>query len=111
MNKLKNITSIIVIAFLMVISQSCKTNKEANKKNIEEKTDALFTKGTIVKMELDGCTWMIKLEDGKQLEPVNLEDEFKVENLKVKFQYKHHDGFSICMAGEMVNITVIEKIK
>ena len=67
-----------------------------------------FAKAAIINYAIDGCTFMIQLEDGKKLEPVNLQDEFKKDNLKVWIKYKHFKGNSICMAGEMVTITAIE---
>jgi hypothetical protein len=90
--------------------QSCKLFLK-EKQATPEKASPLnvkFTAATVINHTVDGCSWMIKLEDGKLLEPINLKNEFKKENLKIWVQYKHYDNFSFCMAGEMVTITSIK---
>lgn len=56
---------------------------------------------------LDGCSWIIKLEDEKVLEPTNLQDfdiELK-EGKKVWIKYTEQtDLASICMVGPIVSI-------
>lgn len=67
-----------------------------------------YTKASIIKFDVDGCSWMLLLEDGKKLEPINLEDDFKKEGLKIWVQYQPYNNYSFCMAGDMVSITKIE---
>lgn len=109
-NKLKNITLIIVGLTIISAIQSCHVNVKPVPEVRKEPVPSYigFTKATIINYTVDGCTWMIELEDGKKLEPINLKDEFKKNNLKVWIQYKHYENFSFCMAGEMVTITAIE---
>lgn len=57
--------------------------------------------------ELDGCRFLLELEDGRRLEPVNLEEKFMKHGLKVLITWKNAEGMSICMAGTMVEITSI----
>lgn len=60
---------------------------------------------------LDGCSWLLELEDGTRLEPVNLND-FEIEpqeGLKVEVSYKEVEMFSTCMAGLIVELSCIEK--
>ena len=108
--ELKNIKLIMIVLIISATIQSCKVNV----KLLQQQPKAVapfhtnFTAATIINYTLDGCSWMIKLEDGKLLEPVNLKEEFKKENLKIWVQYKHYENFSFCMAGEMVTITAIE---
>jgi len=52
---------------------------------------------------------MLQLDDGKKLEPVNLQDEFKKDNFNVWLKYQNYKGNSACMAGEMITIDAIEK--
>jgi hypothetical protein len=108
-NKLKNIRLIAITIIAIVALASCKTKMSTSSHKEDASKYASHIKGTILKTELDGCTYTIVLEDKKRLEPVNLPDEFKVDSLPVWIQYKHHDGFSICMMGEMVDITSIVK--
>lgn len=110
-NKHKNIHVIILSFLLATTFVSCKTKKSAQEN--DEAKFSNYQKATIIKNDMDGCSWMIVLdsEPEKKLEPVNLKEEFKVENQKIWLQYKVHNGMSICMMGQMINITAIEKRK
>ena len=61
---------------------------------------------------LDGCSWVLELEDGVRVEPINLE-EFDIEKQdgqKIYVSYEIEQGYaSICMIGSIVRITCIEK--
>lgn len=55
---------------------------------------------------LDGCGWVLQLDDGSKLEPQNLNDfeiEF-VEGKSLHVSYKEIDAGSICMVGKIVEI-------
>ncbi|MBA3706981.1 MAG: hypothetical protein H0W84_14090 [Bacteroidetes bacterium] len=111
-NKLKN----IVLITLVILTNACshkvpglKSFPPTEKSTTMEETKAGFVKATVINYKLDGCSWMLQLEDGKKLEPINLTEEFQKENFKVWIQYKPFtQGASICMAGEMITITAIE---
>lgn len=109
-NKLKNITLMITSMILLVMVQACKVNVPVQQEIRKEPVPSYigYTKATVINSNLDGCSWMIELEDGRKLEPVNLKDQYKKEGLKVWIQYKHYENYSFCMAGEMVTITAIE---
>ena len=61
---------------------------------------------------LDGCSWMIELNNGTKLEPTNLND-FSInleENKKVWVVYHPAAQMvSICMAGEIVTIDCLSE--
>ena len=61
---------------------------------------------------LDGCSWMIKLNNGAKLEPTNLND-FSInlqENKKIWVVYHTAAQMaSICMHGEIVTIDCISE--
>lgn len=66
--------------------------------------------GVPVKMKnltgLDGCGWVLELNDGTRLEPINL-NEFNVsmvEGKKLFVTYEDFPAASICMVGKMVKI-------
>lgn len=71
-----------------------------------------FISATVVDVsELDGCGYMLKLENGKKLQPTPaLSDEFKVNDLPVwvKFQVKK-GAVGICMSGQIVTLTSIAR--
>lgn len=112
-NKLKNIALLFVCLVFISMLQSCflfsgvKSTYTAPDQDTHEQNG--FVKATIINYALDGCGFMLLLKDGKKLEPVNLSEEFKKDSIKVWIKYQHYKGNSICMAGEMVTVTAIEK--
>ncbi len=63
---------------------------------------------------LDGCKWIIVLEDGKRLEPVSMVDKsFKFKaGQAIRLSYeKEMEMMSVCMSGMLVKVTCIEEIK
>jgi len=58
---------------------------------------------------LDGCKFLIKTATGQQLQPINLDDAYQKNGLKVEFQAEMvTDMMSICMAGPMIRIINIK---
>lgn len=69
-----------------------------------------YQKAIVTVLELDGCGWMIQLEDGSYLEPLNLTKEFKEINTEIWVKYTEDSQHaSVCMAGKIVTITDIKK--
>jgi hypothetical protein len=70
--------------------------------------------GTVVDNSgLDGCGFIIKLDNGEVLEPVSIPLYFQLyNNQRVKLSYKERtDMASTCMMGKIVDITCIEEIE
>lgn len=104
-NKLKQIALILII----ILSNACSHKVAGTKAFPPEETKDGYAKATVINYTVDGCSWLLQLEDGKKLEPTNLSDEFKKDKLKVWIQYQiKKGGMSICMAGEVITITKIE---
>jgi hypothetical protein len=60
---------------------------------------------------LDGCGWVLQKNDGKYLEPTNL-NKFDIElndGKDLHVEYKSVDGASICMVGEIVEIKCLSE--
>lgn len=60
---------------------------------------------------LDGCGWVLVLEDGSKLEPTNL-DEFPInlsQGKKVNVAYHTLEMASICMVGKIVEIDCLSE--
>lgn len=98
----KNYLFILFLLFLISFSYSCNKNKPpAN--------DAVAA--TLYDYSgLDGCSWVIKLEDGEVLEPSNLgEFDIKInEGEKVWVKYSLAENqISICMVGPQVDIMLM----
>ena len=68
-------------------------------------------------VQLDGCTWILELPTGEQLEPVNYRDyitESELENqqpVKVNVVFNDTKSASICMIGRTVAISCMERLK
>ncbi len=103
-----------LLFFLSIISiQACHSQKQ-QKTVIGEKTDGIYSlelfPATVIFYEIDGCKWMLKLPNGNKLQPVELDEAFQKDGLKVKIAYREKpDAISICMAGQVVDlIRIIE---
>ena len=62
---------------------------------------------------LSGCSWIIQLQSGEKLEPLNLEDFdlTPADSMLVHVTYeKKPTMMSVCMVGKMVEITCIKKL-
>lgn len=62
---------------------------------------------------LDGCMWVIELEDGAKLEPINLSDfdVLPLEGKKIAMTYVARlDMSSVCMVGTIVELQTLEAI-
>lgn len=107
---MKTIRVIAPISLLLLFA-SCK-NKAQNTSS--QQIDNVYSRelesATVIFYELDGCKWMLQLANGQKLQPIELEDEFLINNLKVKIAYdKIPDAPNICMAGQVVKLIRIIK--
>ena len=102
----------IILLACLTCFLSCKTKPEASK-NEQSKCK---TTATVKDFSgLDGCTFLIILENGDKLLPAKLNDEsfsFR-DGQKIRFDYKEmKDAMSICMAEKkIVEVTCIEEIE
>lgn len=108
--------SLVLSLVVLVGISSCCCHKKTTTSNKEQGTADLsaqgFTKVTVVKMTLDGCSFLLQLADGKKLEAVNLEEKYKKEGLVLWVKYTpEKKAMSICMAGEMVSLTEVKENK
>ncbi len=98
------------ILFLAIIAYAggCKTKPPTTDGNCQ-------TLGTVVDFDgLDGCGYLIRLENGELLNPVAFPDDFQARDKQpIRFGYNElNDMASICMAeSKMVEITCIEDLK
>jgi hypothetical protein len=90
------------VLFTLFFALSCSKNSCSNSKNGVLKN---FT-------GLDGCDWVIVLDDGKKLEPSNL-SEYKIglsEGKKVSIRYSPiKNTYTACMVGEFVEIKCMKE--
>ena len=96
---------ILIFCFFVLNATKCSKNKG----------DATCSEmGTIKDYTgLDGCKFLIELDNGENLQPVKYSDADFGDKLKdgqrIKFSFEEvTDQMSICMAGKMVEVTCIE---
>jgi len=98
-----SILSLIGFVIILFIS-SCEKND--NSKDYES--------GKLINLTgLDGCSWVIELDDKSRLEPLNLDvfDLELVENKEIGFKYHERtDMGSYCMVGIVVEIDEIKGV-
>jgi hypothetical protein len=97
--------TLLIAVFTFAACNSTKSDKpKADDKNLIE--------GVLVDMNnLDGCGWIIKLQDGTKLQPINM-DKFELEpkdGAAVLFSYKKVDMAGVCMVGQMVELLSIKE--
>jgi hypothetical protein len=102
----------IIHLFVLCLSflAACKTQQSNGS------TSPCSQLGTYVDMQgLDGCTFLIQLEDGRKLLPIySREPDFQPKDgMKVRLDFKPADDMaSVCMAEDLIaEITCLERMK
>lgn len=126
MKKILSLTAVLGFVAISITTigtlPSCKSKKKAAKDTTAATTPARdfaaegYTKAMVVYTELDGCNYLLQLEHDpngadvmKRLEPTNLKEEFKKDQLLVWIKYAPKKGaMSTCMAGPIVEIQDIQ---
>lgn len=103
MSKLKHIG---LIATAVLFFCACKTKE---KQPAVDYAQQGYTKAIVRDYQLDGCRFMIFLDETRKLEPDALPEEMKRDSLPVWVKYQSDPRMSICMAGETVKIIDIKK--
>jgi|AntRauTorckE5430_2_1112549.scaffolds.fasta_scaffold01148_5 hypothetical protein len=73
--------------------------------------DGCSTEGTMRDMTgLDGCKFLIELDDGKRLNPVEYSvkaSDFE-DGQRIRFAYEVVEVMNVCMSGQTVKVTCLE---
>ncbi len=99
----------ITFAISMITLESCEVVPSPSD---DSNTKCEFT-GTVHDYTgLDGCGFIIELDNGEKLEPAVIEDEsFELEDgQRVSLSYEPIEAASFCMVGKVVKITCITDI-
>ncbi|MFQ5918553.1 MAG: hypothetical protein ACE5I4_00740 [Thermoplasmata archaeon] len=73
--------------------------------------DRFTASGTVVFSELEGGFFGIVSEGGERYDPLNLDDEFRIDGLRIRFEAELiRDRGSIHMWGRLVEILEVERI-
>lgn len=108
----------ILILILIGTIVSCTPTKTTNGEDDDIVEVSKSSCGTLATVQdnsgLDGCKFIIVLDDGKRLEPLVMEDkdfQFK-DNQRIRLNYEQElEIMSICMGGMGVKVTCIEEVK
>lgn len=93
---------IIVIILSIGILLGCSKQNPVNYEN---------AKGQVTYINLEGGFYGIKTDDSKNLEPINLPDEYKIDGIRISFNYKQRtDLASYRMWGIIVELSDIKRI-
>ena len=106
---------LVLTCFFALLFAGCKTTAEqpadnADTENVAtQMTDGIS--GTVKYIQLEGGFYGIETEDGENLFPINLEDDYKEDGLKIIFKMKPRtDIFTTAMWGKTVEIIEIAKL-
>ena len=73
--------------------------------------ESLEQTGTIKYIELEGGFYGISGDDGKNYDPVNLPQQFKEDNIRVRFKFRYSENqVSFHQWGTLIEILEIERI-
>ena len=96
-------TKLIIVSLFSLFIFSCDGDENSK---MERKG---FEKATVINLALDGCDYVIQLESGEKLEPVNIEDNFQADGLEIWIKYKKEKSkMGACMVGPLINIEEIQ---
>lgn len=105
------------IVLFCVFSLSCKIipehadNNELNESDgneIVSHSQKVKVVTVVDKTGLDGCTFLLQLNDSSLLEPINLDDSYKINGTKLAISYRVVSVMSVCMAGTTVKLLTVE---
>ena len=111
---LKTLLFLICCLFANLTSaQKCGTQVPIDNKNHNDSSTfryLIIRQGTMHRLYLDGCGWVIKIE-GLYYEPVNtIPPDYLVEGKSVEIKYCLVKGDSICMIGPLIYLQSITEI-
>ena len=117
-----------ILAIIIFISAiSCSADKSTKTKSLPGQDQAIKKensqpvnndgkirnmKGTVVYHELEGGFWGIVADNGKKYNPINLDEEFQQDSLRVRFDANLKEGMvGIHMWGMYVELKNIKKLE
>jgi hypothetical protein len=91
---------------LLVFEIACSKHRAV----VKSSNFADYIKATVIEWKVDGCDWMLELDEPNKIQPINLSNDFKKDGLKVWIKYSVEKGaVSTCMAGQIVKLVDIQK--
>lgn len=97
------IIMIIGVAFVLIGASALSTQSTIN-------DGPIHGKGTVIYLSFEGGFYGIASDDGKNYDPINMPQEFKVDGLRVQFTANLTDYLSFHMWGYVVKLFSIERL-
>lgn len=91
-------------AMLLLLAVSCKKDKDFSRATVIDTGD----------VTIDGCGWVLRMEDGKIEKPEYIPSVFQHNNLKVKVKFHHSGILDTCRATpplQFYELVIIDDIK
>ncbi|MFB6257689.1 MAG: hypothetical protein ABEH38_03265 [Flavobacteriales bacterium] len=73
------------------------------------KADSLLRATVKDYTHLDGCRFLLITDNGKKLNPLELDSAYRKDGLKVRVSYRKKEAMTTCMAGKNVEIIRIRR--
>ena len=103
--EVRSISTILIAIVLLSISCHKKTSTVIIQTDEELRNLNYIPAKVVLQTELASCGYMLALEDGKMLEPLNLNDTLKQNNLRLWIKYHvEKNAMSVCMMGTIVKV-------
>lgn len=108
------IRKLLLFASIIFLLTSCCTKEKSqtvnNAQSDEHWKELKYVEGEVFLPEgMAGCSYLLKLQDEKILQPLNLADSLKQENLKLWIRYHPEKSkMSVCMMGTIVTLDDIQ---
>jgi len=97
---------VLIAALAFSALAACKNKQKTASPDLEKQG---YVKAVVKDYELDGCRFMIFLDETRKLEPDWLPKEMQADSVPVWVRYERDERLSICMAGETVKVIDIKK--
>lgn len=97
----------IVLVSIIALTIAChkKTTPALAQSDNELRNLKYIPAKVVLQTGLDGCGYLLALDDGKMLEAINLSDTLKKNDLKLWIKYHpEKNAMSVCMSGMVVRI-------
>lgn len=109
-----NILFTRLISLLIILTACCKKSISVLSGNDLLKSSQVIIDHKLVEAtvldyrNLDGCTFLMQLNNGEKLQPENLDSVFQKNNLQVLIKYHLTGKNTICMTGKTILIDFIK---
>ena len=100
------ISVVVILSTIWGCGPSLKQTSNSTTQDLPDTTKMTHAR-VIDYSDLDGCTFLLELDDGSKLQPLTLAEEFMKDGLSVYITYSIVKQPGICMVGRIINVDQI----